>query len=163
MCITDYEWDGVKRQQEEERQTDRRSGCSLTLSWLHLTCHAVLFCCASHDNCLSGSIEFRDYSGWGELRMGAETRQDSGGGGGGGLIRGSRGSEKIITAITKVGYLKLWRSGECGQSSCFHSPNNMRTRGCCISVIMKGINWTTMPRRPAKLHWPRKSFITTLH
>lgn len=44
-------------------KTDRHSGCSLALSWLHLTCHAVLFCCAIHDNCLSGSVEFRDYSG----------------------------------------------------------------------------------------------------
>lgn len=128
-------WMGwVNRQQEEERQTDRQSGCSLTLSWLHLTCHAVLFCCASHDNCLSGSIEFRDYSGWGEPRMRAETRQGSGWGKREWLEEAG-GQKKIITAITDVGYLKLWLHNECknsvGSPSLWHSskyiwPKRMR-------------------------------------
>lgn len=66
-----------KRQQGEKRHG--QSGRNLVLSWLHPTCHAVLFCCANHDNCLSGSIQFKDYSGWeswgGEERRG-ETRRD---------------------------------------------------------------------------------------
>lgn len=120
-------WMGWVKKAAGRGKTDRQSGCSLALSWLHLTCHAVLFCCASHDNCLSGSVDFRDYSGWGELRMGAQTRQDRGRKkrrGEGRMIRGSRRSEKIITAIAEVGHLKLWLRNECkncvGSNSWWH-------------------------------------------
>lgn len=40
-----------------------RRSCNLALSWLHPACHAVLFCCVNHDNCPSGSIQLKDYSG----------------------------------------------------------------------------------------------------
>lgn len=52
---------------------------------------------------------------------------------------------------------------EYGQNSCFKSPDNMKTRGCCISVLIKGISETTRPSRPAKPLWPRISYKATLH
>lgn len=51
--------------------------------------------------------------------MGAQTRQVRGvkkRRGEGRMIRGSRGSEKIITAIVEVGHLKLWLHNECKSS-----------------------------------------------
>lgn len=99
----------------------------------------------------------------GEEKRGWEPRRDKTRGMG--MIRGSRGSGSIITAITEVCYLKLWLHNECKNSagvnsSCFNFSDNMRTRGCCISA-MDGINLTTIARRPAKPHLPRKSLIAT--
>lgn len=43
------------------QQGTERHGQRLVLSWLHPTCHAVLFCCVNHDNCLSSSIHLKDW------------------------------------------------------------------------------------------------------